>query len=287
MEEKVYGPQDFVVPKLPRLEVRSDFGVKRLIAIGDIHGCLDEFMALWMRLDIKDTDLVGILGDLTDRGPHSAWTVRLVSWLCQNRPGTFCVVGNHDEKHVRWRRHEVTKRGQPSYKNPMRAWPAFKDIQAEMTDEDVAWVAALPAAVVVETSFSQPGKQRILTHAGLVAGFGLKQPTSGLIRNRYLRLNTETGRYDPVPMNSGFAQPEGSSVWDEVWKPEAGRVIYGHIVHDLKEPRVHNDCYGIDTGCCFGGHLTAYVEDLETSEVSFVQVPAARTYFDREKGNDE
>ena len=79
-------------------------------------------------------------------------------------------------------------------------------------------------------------------------------------------------------MTSGIACPPGARPWAEVW-PGPESIVYGHMVHGLEEPRIDRPvegvtCAGIDTGCCFGGRLTAYV--IETGEV--VQVQARATY---------
>jgi hypothetical protein len=78
-------------------------------------------------------------------------------------------------------------------------------------------------------------------------------------------------RKDAVPWYTRWAGPES--------------VVYGHDVPDLKEPRITGTgkavCFGIDTGCVFGGHLTALVLD-EDGLGTFVQVPARRTYWERD-----
>jgi hypothetical protein len=72
--------------------------------------------------------------------------------------------------------------------------------------------------------------------------------------------------------------PDGVEPWAARWSgPQS--VVYGHMVHDLTTPRIDRPaddvwCYGIDTGCCFGGHLTALI----LPERRLVQVPAERAY---------
>ena len=52
--------------------------------------------------------------------------------------------------------------------------------------------------------------------------------------------------------------------------------MYGHHVHGLETPHRDEHAIGIDTGCCFGGRLTAFV--IDSGEV--VQVAARRKYAD-------
>ncbi len=150
-------------------------------------------------------------------------------------------------------------------------------------DDHMAWLASLPAAVVVTECHG--GARRIVTHAGLLPDWGLRQPTKALIRNRYIKRVGVSDRWNPEKFGPGFTQPPGTVLWDEVYA-DAPRVIYGHIVHGEESPRILNNCYGIDTGCCFGGRLTAYVEDLATGEVTFMQEQADRVYFARGVADD-
>jgi hypothetical protein len=60
-------------------------------------------------------------------------------------------------------------------------------------------------------------------------------------------------------------------------------VIYGHNVSSLTDIRCVNDCWGIDTGCCFGGRLSAYVETLGTPGVEILQVQAKKKYCSMER----
>lgn len=291
-----------LISKYPIILDIGDYGVKRLIAIGDIHGCLDELVELMDQLKPAPEDIVVFVGDLVDRGPRSPAVVAYVRYLCENRPSTFCLMGNHDEKLARHRRHTLKAAEEPGYRNPMKVPDQRLAEWTEIPDDDCLWVARLPH--VVRLTSLRKLDTRLLTHAGLIEGLVFRQPTDGLIRNRYLIPNTkicgscggirssafgapmcdacfETGihkglKWSAQPMGAGHSQPPGSSIWDEVWT--GFRVIYGHIVSDLNNPRIYNNCYGIDTGCCFGGKLTAYVEDFRTNEVRFVQVQAKVTY---------
>ncbi len=288
--------------RMPKVSAPLDINVscvKRIIAIGDIHGCFDELYELMNRLAPQSDDLVVFLGDLGDRGPKSSAVYAYVRYLCENRPDTFLVPGNHCEKLVRHRRHEVARRLNPAYKNPMKVEEERAAEYELVSDAEVLWLSKQPAVI-----YSVGKNPRIFTHAGLIAPppgkaweRSLMQPMSGLIRNRYLRRRRPHGAcgqqvvdlgWEPAPCVRGprgeMLQPPGSINWDEIWT--GPRVIYGHAVHDLAAPRVNNDCYGVDTGCCFGGRLTAYQEDLRTGEVTFVQVDAQQTYCSR-AGDDE
>jgi hypothetical protein len=74
-----------------------------------------------------------------------------------------------------------------------------------------------------------------------------------------------------------------------MWKgPES--VIYGHAVYDYRNPRVDRfpggRCFGIDTGCTYGGRLTAMVL-IPGSPSEFVQVRPKKKYYDNPWDEDE
>lgn len=228
------------------------------IVIGDVHGCLAELDELLLALG--GGNRLVFLGDLVDRGPDPVGVVRRVREL-----GAECVMGNHDEKHVRWARHEAKRRDNPDYQNPMAPLPPQRLAEHEALGADnLAWLAALPITIDL-------GAGWVAIHGGATPKRRLaEQKPQHLIRCRYV---DEAGA-----MVSGIRRPPGARPWAEVW-PGPESIVYGHKVHGLAEPRVDRPadgvtCVGIDTGCCFGGRLTAYV--VESGEV--VQVPARAPY---------
>jgi hypothetical protein len=228
------------------------------IVIGDVHGCLEELDELLAAIGAGHR--LVFLGDLVDRGPDPVGVVRRVREL-----GAECVMGNHDEKHVRWARHEAKRRAEPTYRNPMKPLDAERLAQHEALGEDnLAWLAALPITIDL-------GGGWIAMHGGATPKRPLrKQKPQVLIRCRYV---DEAGA-----MVSGISCPPGARAWAEVW-PGPESIVYGHMVHGLAAPRIDRPfdgvtCAGVDTGCCFGGRLTAYA--IETGEIT--QVPARATY---------
>ena len=77
----------------------------RVIAIGDVHGCLDELQMLLRRCDYRPGDLVVFLGDLVSKGPDSLSVVQMAREI-----GAIGVRGNHDFEVVRW--HQAIKSGE-------------------------------------------------------------------------------------------------------------------------------------------------------------------------------
>jgi bis(5'-nucleosyl)-tetraphosphatase (symmetrical) len=251
----------------------SDFD--RLIVIGDVHGCYDELLSLICALSPQERALTVFVGDLIDRGPDSRSVVRLVRSLVMDDhySNVLCTLGNHEEKTIRYRYHTLNKQRDPNYRMPMKPFhPVRQAEHDELSNRYLAWMAQLPAVVRVGN--------RLITHAGIMPMPLSVQPTKAMIRTRYV--HKDTGKM--LGMGPGFSQPPDSVPWDEAYQG-ADRVIYGHIVY--QEPRIHNNCYGIDTGCVFGGRLTAYVEDLKTGVVDFVSVPALKAYGDLRSEDDK
>jgi serine/threonine protein phosphatase 1 len=84
-----------------RVRLRLDLGDTAVYAIGDVHGCLDELLAL-ERVIVRDAEevagrkLIVMLGDYVDRGPASA---QVLDHLAAPPPPGFeriCLTGNHE-----------------------------------------------------------------------------------------------------------------------------------------------------------------------------------------------
>lgn len=68
----------------------------RLLAIGDIHGCRDQLIALLAKVKPQASDRLIFLGDYIDRGPHSKEVIDLVLALRQRCPHCVFLKGNHE-----------------------------------------------------------------------------------------------------------------------------------------------------------------------------------------------
>lgn len=245
----------------------------RTIVIGDVHGCLDELDELARKLQVTASDRVIMVGDLIDRGPSPAGCVRRV-----RESGWGCVLGNHENRAMLWLRNESLRRdsGRP---NNMR--PPFVDRRREweeLSADDLSWLWKLPLKAAV-------GKW-LVSHAGVEpCATVADQDTDQLMHIRWVDKDGRHMMSDPTKHDR---RPDESSFWAEVWKgPES--VIYGHSVFDAvrrDDPAPGVVCLGIDTGCVYGGDLTALVLEDEGAEPQFVQVRAAREYFSYAKRAD-
>ncbi|MDG3007163.1 polynucleotide kinase-phosphatase [Paludisphaera mucosa] len=262
-----------VVARVPLWNDRSDdrgpFDV-----IGDVHGCCDELEALLGRLGYEvaavapsGPALVGqafhahpegrkavFVGDLVDRGPRVLDTVRLVASMVAGG-SALCVPGNHDVKLLRKLRGKDVQitHGLAETLAEIDALP--DDARAPFVADLAAFLDGLVSHYVLD------GGGLVVAHAGMKA----EMQGRGSSRVRDFALYGETtGETDefglPVRVN-----------WAAEYRGEAA-VVYGHT--PVPAPEWLNGTVNVDTGCVFGGALTA----LRWPERAFVSVPAARTY---------
>lgn len=230
----------------------------RTILIGDIHGCIDEFKELIDKLSYnKETDRLILLGDLIDRGPDSVGVVALAREM-----DLECVMGNHEHKFVKWYRSHGTR-------NDVYDTNAYYQY---FTDADVNYIHQMSSYIHL------PEQNIVVVHAGLRGGISLTNQTKDDLY--YIRYMDSDSKFISLKkINRLGKEATDAHFWTENWYgPES--VVYGHNVHSYEQPLIAEVrpgvfCYGLDTGCVFGGRLTALV--LETKEI--VQVQAKRAYY--------
>lgn len=233
--------------------------------IGDIHGCLTETLELLRVLgyEVETRDghylishaqgrKVVFVGDLVDRGPDSPGVVRLVSDAVTSGAG-FCVAGNHDVKlsrALRGRDVKISHGLAESLDQLKSESEEFRRFTAEFLDKLVSHYVFDDGRLVV-------------AHAGLreeMHGRG-----SGAVRQfaMYGETTGETDEYGlPVRYN-----------WAGDYRGKA-MVVYGHT--PVPEAEWLNNTICLDTGCVFGGKLTA----LRYPERELISVPAQRMYYE-------
>ncbi|MFD5090635.1 polynucleotide kinase-phosphatase [Amycolatopsis thailandensis] len=235
-----------------RRELTGPFDV-----IGDVHGCREELDELLTELGYVDGvhpegRTAVFVGDLVDRGPDTPGVLRRV--MAMSEAGSALVVcGNHEQKLVRalnGRNVKVTHGLAESLE------------QLSAQDEDFrakahAFCEGLIAHYVLD------GGKLVVAHAGLPEKFHGR--ASGRVRSTALYGDTtgETDEYG-LPVRLPWARDYRG----------AAMVLYGHT--PTLEPEWINGTMCLDTGCVFGGKLTA----LRYPEREVVSVKAKKVWYE-------
>ncbi|MBS0296796.1 MAG: polynucleotide kinase-phosphatase [Proteobacteria bacterium] len=237
--------------------------------IGDIHGCADELQILLGELGyqvawsgegsgraVSVTPPAGrkvvFVGDLVDRGPNSPDVLRIAMAMV-GAGQAYCVQGNHERKFGRWLEGRKVTIGHGLQQTVDQMEGQDRDFREKVT----AFLDDLRSHVWLD------GGRLAVAHAGLKAemiGRG-----SGAVREFALYGET-TGEIDE------YGLPVRAD-WAAGYRGETA-VIYGHT--PVVEAEWVNNTLCIDTGCVFGGELTA----LRWPEKELVHVPAIRTWFE-------
>jgi protein phosphatase len=239
-------------------------------AIGDVHGCRSELETLLTGLGyglVRDdrgrpVDAVPprgrravFLGDLVDRGPDSPGVLRLVMGMVA-AGHALCLPGNHESKLVRalsGRQVRVSHGLEKTLEQLDAEDPAFTARVKDFCDGLVAHLVLDDGRLVV-------------AHAGLKEAYHGR--ASGRVRSFALYGDT-TGETDEFGLPVRYP-------WAEDYRGRA-MVLYGHT--PVPEPVWLNNTLCLDTGCVFGGRLTA----LRYPEKELVSVPAERVWYEPAK----
>lgn len=229
--------------------------------IGDVHGCYDELVMLLTQLGYTvDAEMMQaiplegrkavFLGDLVDRGPKIPQVLKLVMGMVE--AGTaLCIPGNHDIKlmrKLRGKNVQITHGLADSIAQLEGETPEFRTKVADFID-------SLVSHYVLDNG------KLVVAHAGMKEFMAGR--ASGAVREFALYGET-TGETDEFGLPIRYN-------WAAEYRG-AAMVVYGHT--PVPEAEWLNRTINIDTGCVFGGALTA----LRYPERELVSVPALHTY---------
>ncbi|KRC66379.1 polynucleotide kinase-phosphatase [Aeromicrobium sp. Root236] len=235
--------------------------------IGDVHGCrleLEELLAeLGYDLVRDDTGRpvdashpdgrrVVFVGDLVDRGPDSPGVLRLAMGMV--RAGhALCVSGNHEAKLNR----ALGKRSVTLSHGLERTMEQLAQEPEEFVEDVRRFVDGLIAHYVLDEG------NLVVAHAGLKESYHGR--ASGRVRSFALYGDT-SGETDEYGLPVRYP-------WAEDYRGKA-MVLYGHT--PVPETEWINNTLCLDTGCVFGGALTA----LRYPEREVVSVDAHEVYYE-------
>ena len=224
---------------------------RRTLIVGDVHGCPDELEALLAKARYaQGADRVVLVGDVVVRGPDSRRTLAIAREL-----GASVVRGNHEHRLLAGRAGTA------------RLGPNHRRVAADLSKDGWRFLEEMPLWLDL------PEHDVRVVHAGVVPGRDMKDaPHDALLRMRTID-----------------AKGDWSDRRDlgELWGTRyvgPPHVVFGHNAR--AEPQLHPWATGIDTGCVYGGNLTAVVLDAgepmprgEAARARLVSVPARRRYF--------
>lgn len=241
--------------------------------IGDVHGCCDELEELLERLGYRagrlvyDDEVWGsrlwshptgrrvlFVGDLVDRGPRVLDTLRLIRNMVRHRQAR-CVRGNHDDKFLRY------LQGHPVH-------------VSHGLDKSIGELEQIPEPLRTATSEAMADFLHSLTSHYVLDGGRLVVAHAGLPERLQGRSAHAVWEFALYGDTTGEVDEYGLPVRRNWAADYHGRalMVYGHT--PVPEPASLNNAINIDTGCVFGGHLTA----LRYPERTLVSVPARAVY---------
>jgi protein phosphatase len=224
--------------------------------IGDVHGCCYELKELLSQLGYVDGRhpegrRAVFLGDLVDRGPDTPGVLRVVMGMVA-AGSALCVMGNHEAKLLRalQGRNVKVNHGLAESLEQLGAEP--EEFRARV----VQFLDGLISHYVLDEG------RLVVSHAGLIERY--QGRTSGRVREFCLYGQT-TGETDEYGLPVRYP-------WAEEYRGKA-MVLYGHTPVPSAEWLNNTMC--LDTGCVFGGKLTA----LSYPERAVVSVPARVVHY--------
>lgn len=219
---------------VPMRERSRSAAGSRTIVIGDVHGCHGELLALLDKIGPVESDEIICVGDLVRKGPESA---AVIDWVMRT-PNVSCVLGNHEVRLLeKWFSGELPGKDPEEGRMVRRLGDSLNGAMEFIR----SWPLHLE-----RDGF-------LVVHAGLdprIPSLGLQSP------HDLLTIRVPEGMDDP---------------WYESYTGET-TVVFGHWARP--EPVVRENAIGLDTGCVYGGRLTAVI----LPERNLVSVPAKRAY---------
>jgi hypothetical protein len=232
----------------------------RTIIVGDVHGCRSELETLLDRIAFTSGDRLAFVGDVLARGPDSLGVLDIV-----RQTGAILVRGNHEQKLLDLRSPE---------KGASAHSPSSLHFALARSLRPVDWklLQSSPVRVVFREH------DLCLVHAGIVPGIALDhQDEQAMMRIRTVATTHGRGQHG-----------EEQVLWGSRWVGPP-HIVFGH--NAAPGLQLHPWATGLDTGCVYGGRLTALVlganrkvpRDVADRRALLVSVPAERIWYAPDK----
>lgn len=215
-------------------QLRNGMVEMRTIAIGDVHGCYNELKELIATLEAegeykKGIDKLVFLGDYIDRGSDSRLVIEFIRNLQKENDNVIALMGNHEDMLLDYLYDNDESWLWNGYINTMESYNGFD----KQFKKDVQWIRTLP--------LYHEDEHCIFVHAGIDA-------------------------YKPMDKQDRFTLLWVREPFIYGMKEYHKRVIFGHtptanLGEDWKPVCTYANNIDIDTGCVYGGALTALIID--------------------------
>ncbi|PLX97504.1 MAG: hypothetical protein C0622_12860 [Desulfuromonas sp.] len=240
---------------------------QRLLAIGDIHGHLDELRELLHRVQPTEHDRVVFLGDYIDRGPDSRGVLDELIWFAERFPQTIFLRGNHEQMFldaVLWDEIEALRQRNDL---PTKTWRSGWNELEQRADYFHLEVSALKRIWWMEggqqTTVSFAGdlanvrpvhraflNETRLFHEELIGGDGQGYGPERAFLFVHGQIDTRLppGLQHPLELMNArcSSEPPATTLWT---------LVHGHTPR-LDGPELKTNRINLDTGCHYGGRLT-------------------------------
>lgn len=224
----------------------------RTIIVGDVHGCASELEALLDRVAFATGDRLVFVGDLVARGPSSLGVLDIA-----RRTGAVVVRGNHEQKLLDWHLGLPTK---------FPVGKLHRDLARSLRPTD--WTLLRTSQISVD----MPEHGVRVVHAGIDPGVPWEQQDPGTMM-RIRTVITETGK-----------RGERHVLWGARYTGPPN-IVFGH--NAAPGLQMHPWATGLDTGCVYGGRLTAIVlahgqkipRSIAARREILVSEPARKVWF--------
>lgn len=232
----------------------------RTIIVGDVHGCAAELASLLDAVAFTTGDRLVFVGDLVARGPDSLGVLDIA-----RTTGAMIVRGNHEQKLLDWNRgRERWLRGEAPLE--MQLGKMHRDLARSLRPID--WSLLETSKIWIDL----PEHELRVVHAGIdpAVPFERQDPDT------MLRIRT-------VVLPDG-RRGERHVLWGERYSGPP-HIVFGH--NAAPGLQLHTSATGLDTGCVYGGRLTAMVlaesqripRVISTRRQLLVSEPARRVWF--------
>lgn len=226
----------------------------RTIVIGDIHGCYDELIDLYYTLEEKgeynkDTDKLIFLGDYIDRGDDSRLVIKFIRSLQEDNNNVIALMGNHEDMLLDYYKGVDDCWTFNGHRQTMDSYKGFE----EQFKDDIQWMKTLP--------LYHEDEHFVYVHGGIDVNKPMEE------QDAYTLLWIR----EPFIYNA---------------KEYHKRVVFGHTPTMGLNGKYEPVCtfannIDIDTGCVFGGALTALIIDDDKID-GYYQIDKITDYSDEE-----